>query len=122
MAGTGMESGIAVRRIVNDRHSTENRFFFFFFLFLRAIGKALTVATGGLTPANGVLGSSGATWPSYALVGSWAWAHWASAGRAQIRYPGVAQGDVPTIYGTDGLHSHPADLVARCIGTVTSDL
>jgi len=36
--------------------------------------------------------------------------------------PGVAQGDVATIYGTDGEHSHPAHLVARSIGTVTSDL
>ncbi|PYU04055.1 MAG: hypothetical protein DMG33_15170 [Acidobacteria bacterium] len=36
--------------------------------------------------------------------------------------PGVAEGDVATIYGTDGLHSHPAHLVARSIGTVTSDL
>lgn len=31
-------------------------------------------------------------------------------------------GDVATIYGTDGEHSHPAHLVARSIGTVTSDL
>jgi alanine racemase len=31
-------------------------------------------------------------------------------------------GDVATIYGSDGKHSHPAHLVARSIGTVTSDL
>jgi len=31
-------------------------------------------------------------------------------------------GDVATIYGTDGEHTHPAHLVARSIGTVTSDL
>jgi alanine racemase len=35
---------------------------------------------------------------------------------------GVALGDVVTIYGTDGEHQHPANLVARSIGTVTSDL
>jgi alanine racemase len=31
-------------------------------------------------------------------------------------------GDVVTIYGTDGEHVHPANAVARAIGTVTSDL
>jgi alanine racemase len=31
-------------------------------------------------------------------------------------------GDVCTIYGVDGDHTHPANLVARSIGTVTSDL
>ncbi len=36
--------------------------------------------------------------------------------------PGVAVGDVATIYGTDGEQKHPANLVARRIGTVTSDL
>jgi len=36
--------------------------------------------------------------------------------------PGVEVGDVATIYGVDGEHSHPAHLVARSIGTVTSDL
>jgi alanine racemase len=36
--------------------------------------------------------------------------------------PGVALGDVVTIYGTDGEQKHPANLVARSIGTVTSDL
>jgi alanine racemase len=36
--------------------------------------------------------------------------------------PGVEIGDVATIYGTDGEFSHPAHLVARSIGTVTSDL
>jgi len=36
--------------------------------------------------------------------------------------PGVALGDVVTIYGTDGSHVLPANLVARGIGTVTSDL
>jgi alanine racemase len=36
--------------------------------------------------------------------------------------PGVEIGDVATIYGTDGKASHPAHLVARSIGTVTSDL
>ncbi len=36
--------------------------------------------------------------------------------------PDVALGDVATIYGTDGEHILPANLVARCIGTVTSDL
>ena len=35
---------------------------------------------------------------------------------------GVAIGDVVTIYGTDGEHVHPANAVARGIGTVTSDL
>ena len=35
---------------------------------------------------------------------------------------GVALGDVATIYGTDGEHVLPANLVARSIGTVTSDL
>jgi alanine racemase len=35
---------------------------------------------------------------------------------------GVALGDVATIYGTDGQHVLPANLVARSIGTVTSDL
>ena len=36
--------------------------------------------------------------------------------------PGVSLGDVATIYGTDGNHVLPANLVARGIGTVTSDL
>jgi len=31
-------------------------------------------------------------------------------------------GDVVTVYGTDGEHVHPANAVARSIGTVTSDL
>jgi alanine racemase len=35
---------------------------------------------------------------------------------------GAEVGDVATIYGVDGEHSHPAHLVARSIGTVTSDL
>jgi alanine racemase len=35
---------------------------------------------------------------------------------------GVEVGDVVTIYGTDGEHVHPANAVARAIGTVTSDL
>jgi alanine racemase len=35
---------------------------------------------------------------------------------------GVGVGDVSTIYGRDGEHIHPANLVARGIGTVTSDL
>jgi alanine racemase len=36
--------------------------------------------------------------------------------------PGVEIGDTATIYGTDGHVLHPANLVARSIGTVTSDL
>ena len=36
--------------------------------------------------------------------------------------PDAEVGDVATIYGTDGQHTHPANLVARGIGTVTSDL
>jgi alanine racemase len=36
--------------------------------------------------------------------------------------PNVALGDIATIYGTDGDHVLPANLVARGIGTVTSDL
>jgi len=36
--------------------------------------------------------------------------------------PNVALGDVATIYGTDGEDVLPANLVARGIGTVTSDL
>jgi alanine racemase len=36
--------------------------------------------------------------------------------------PNVALGDVATIYGVDGNHILPANLVARSIGTVTSDL
>jgi alanine racemase len=36
--------------------------------------------------------------------------------------PGASIGDVATIYGTDGNHVLPANLVARGIGTVTSDL
>ena len=35
---------------------------------------------------------------------------------------GVEIGDTATIYGTDGRFSHPAHLVARSVGTVTSDL
>jgi alanine racemase len=35
---------------------------------------------------------------------------------------GVEIGDVATIYGTDGALSHMASLVARSVGTVTSDL
>jgi alanine racemase len=36
--------------------------------------------------------------------------------------PGVEIGDTATIYGTDAQFSHPANLVARSLGTVTSDL
>jgi alanine racemase len=36
--------------------------------------------------------------------------------------PGVEIGDPATIYGTDGKFTHPANLVARSVGTVTSDL
>jgi alanine racemase len=36
--------------------------------------------------------------------------------------PGAAIGDIVTIYGTDGAQVHPANAVARSIGTVTSDL
>src|ERR1700693_4986118 len=36
--------------------------------------------------------------------------------------PDVELGDTATIYGTDGNISHPAHLVARSVGTVTSDL
>ena len=35
---------------------------------------------------------------------------------------GAAIGDIVTIYGTDGEHVHPANAVARGVGTVTSDL
>jgi alanine racemase len=36
--------------------------------------------------------------------------------------PAVELGDIATIYGTDGEHTHLASLAARGIGTVTSDL
>jgi alanine racemase len=36
--------------------------------------------------------------------------------------PDAELGDIATIYGTDGKHSHLASLVARSLGTVTSDL
>jgi alanine racemase len=36
--------------------------------------------------------------------------------------PDVAIGDIATIYGTDGDKIYPANVVARSIGTVTSDL
>jgi alanine racemase len=36
--------------------------------------------------------------------------------------PGVEISDTATIYGTDGKFSYPAHLVARSVGTVTSDL
>jgi alanine racemase len=36
--------------------------------------------------------------------------------------PDVGVGDVATLYGTDGGHVYPANVVARSIGTVTSDL
>jgi alanine racemase len=36
--------------------------------------------------------------------------------------PDVAIGDVATVYGTDGSSVYPANVVARSIGTVTSDL
>jgi alanine racemase len=36
--------------------------------------------------------------------------------------PDVAIGDVATVYGTDGDRVHPANVIARSIGTVTSDL
>ena len=35
---------------------------------------------------------------------------------------GVEIGDAATIYGTDGTHQHLASVVARSVGTVTSDL
>jgi alanine racemase len=34
----------------------------------------------------------------------------------------VEIGDTATIYGMDGQFNHPANLVARSLGTVTSDL
>jgi alanine racemase len=36
--------------------------------------------------------------------------------------PDVAIGDIATVYGTDGDRVYPANVVARSIGTVTSDL
>ncbi len=36
--------------------------------------------------------------------------------------PDVAIGDIATVYGTDGENAYPANVVARSIGTVTSDL
>jgi alanine racemase len=36
--------------------------------------------------------------------------------------PGVEIGDVATFYGVDGEHVRPANVIARSIGTVTSDL
>jgi alanine racemase len=36
--------------------------------------------------------------------------------------PDVAIGDIATVYGTDGDKCYPANVVARSIGTVTSDL
>ena len=36
--------------------------------------------------------------------------------------PDVAIGDIATVYGEDGDHVYPANVVARSIGTVTSDL
>jgi alanine racemase len=36
--------------------------------------------------------------------------------------PDVAIGEIATVYGTDGEHAYPANVVARSIGTVTSDL
>ena len=36
--------------------------------------------------------------------------------------PGADLGDVVTIYGSDGAHVRPANVIARSIGTVTSDL
>ncbi|MGC1621095.1 MAG: alanine racemase [Candidatus Acidiferrum sp.] len=36
--------------------------------------------------------------------------------------PAAEIGDVVTIHGTDGQHIHPANVIARSIGTVTSDL
>jgi alanine racemase len=36
--------------------------------------------------------------------------------------PGVEVGEMVTIYGVEGEHTHPANQVARGIGTVTSDL
>jgi alanine racemase len=36
--------------------------------------------------------------------------------------PDVALGEVATVYGTDGDRTYPANVVARSIGTVTSDL
>lgn len=36
--------------------------------------------------------------------------------------PGAAVGDIATVYGTDGKNVYPANVVARSIGTVTSDL
>jgi len=35
---------------------------------------------------------------------------------------GAEIGDIVTIHGTDGEHIHPANVIARSIGTVTSDL
>jgi alanine racemase len=36
--------------------------------------------------------------------------------------PDAALGDIATVYGTDGDNVYPANVVARSIGTVTSDL
>ena len=36
--------------------------------------------------------------------------------------PDVTMGDVATVYGTDGDNVYPANVIARSIGTVTSDL
>lgn len=36
--------------------------------------------------------------------------------------PDAAIGDIGTVYGTDGNHTYPANVIARSIGTVSSDL
>jgi alanine racemase len=36
--------------------------------------------------------------------------------------PDAAIGDIATVYGTDGTNVYPANVIARSIGTVTSDL
>ena len=36
--------------------------------------------------------------------------------------PDAAIGDTATLYGTEGAHAYPANVIARSIGTVTSDL
>ena len=36
--------------------------------------------------------------------------------------PDAAIGDTATLYGTEGVHAYPANVIARSIGTVTSDL
>ena len=75
---------------------------------IAALGTNLLTVSPGSTSVGGVFGGGGSA-NTLTMIDV-------------TEVPGAEIGEVVTIYGVDGEHTHPANQVARSIGTVTSDL